>query len=116
MKEQQKVAVFDVDGTIFRSSLLVQLVNTLIENDAFPKDARLMRLNSKKGTLKKIMIVTKRMAKRQKKMMTTIMLKMLMLIVVKAKLKMNCRRASRDDVPICLQSVKEWLPLCWRCI
>ena len=42
MIEKRRVAVFDVDGTIFRSSLLVQLVNTLIENDAFPKDARLV--------------------------------------------------------------------------
>ena len=37
---KQKVAVFDVDGTIFRSSLLIQLVNRLIENDAFPIKAR----------------------------------------------------------------------------
>ncbi len=37
---KQKVAVFDVDGTIFRSSLLIQLVNRLIENDVFPKIAR----------------------------------------------------------------------------
>lgn len=37
--DTQKVAVFDVDGTIFRSSLLIQLVNTLIEKGAFPKDA-----------------------------------------------------------------------------
>jgi HAD superfamily hydrolase (TIGR01490 family) len=34
------MAVFDVDGTIFRSSLLIQLVDRLIENDAFPKEAR----------------------------------------------------------------------------
>ncbi|MBI2611020.1 HAD-IB family phosphatase [Candidatus Kaiserbacteria bacterium] len=37
---KQRVAVFDVDGTIFRSSLLIQLVNTLIEDGAFPKEAR----------------------------------------------------------------------------
>jgi len=37
---QKKVAVFDVDGTIFRSSLLIQLVNRLIEDGTFPKGAR----------------------------------------------------------------------------
>lgn len=37
---KQKVAVFDVDGTIFRSSLLIQLVNKLIEDGAFPREAR----------------------------------------------------------------------------
>lgn len=36
----RKVAVFDVDGTIFRSSLLIQLVDKLIEKEAFPKNAR----------------------------------------------------------------------------
>jgi HAD superfamily phosphoserine phosphatase-like hydrolase len=39
MKER-KVAVFDVDGTIFRSSLLIQLVDALIESDAFPEETR----------------------------------------------------------------------------
>jgi HAD superfamily hydrolase (TIGR01490 family) len=38
--EKRKVAVFDVDGTIFRSSLLIQLVNKLIEKGAFPADAK----------------------------------------------------------------------------
>lgn len=37
---KRKVAVFDVDGTIFRSSLLIQLVDRLIEDGAFPKEAR----------------------------------------------------------------------------
>lgn len=37
---RRRVAVFDVDGTIFRSSLLIQLVNTLIEDGVFPKEAR----------------------------------------------------------------------------
>jgi HAD superfamily hydrolase (TIGR01490 family) len=37
---KQKVAVFDVDGTIFRSSLLVKLVDTLIEKGIFPEKAR----------------------------------------------------------------------------
>ncbi|KKW19834.1 MAG: hypothetical protein UY63_C0005G0017 [Parcubacteria group bacterium GW2011_GWA2_51_10] len=39
---KQRVAVFDVDGTIFRSSLLIQLVNKLIEKGAIPKDAELV--------------------------------------------------------------------------
>lgn len=38
--KKQKVAVFDVDGTIFRSSLLIQLVDRLIENEEFPENAR----------------------------------------------------------------------------
>ena len=37
---KQKVAVFDVDGTIFRSSLLIQLVDTLIEKEIFPESTR----------------------------------------------------------------------------
>jgi HAD superfamily hydrolase (TIGR01490 family) len=37
---KRKVAIFDVDGTIFRSSLLIQLVDTLIERGAFPKEAK----------------------------------------------------------------------------
>ena len=40
MVGEQRVAIFDVDGTIFRSSLLIQVVNKLIEEGAFPKDAR----------------------------------------------------------------------------
>ncbi len=36
----RKVAVFDVDGTIFRSSLLIQLVEGLIEKEVFPEKAR----------------------------------------------------------------------------
>ena len=37
---EKKVAVFDVDGTIFRSSLLIQLVDKLIARGAFPTDAQ----------------------------------------------------------------------------
>jgi len=33
------MAVFDVDGTIFRSSLLISLVNHLVQTGAFPKNA-----------------------------------------------------------------------------
>lgn len=39
MSEKRKVAIFDVDGTIFRSSLLIQVVNQLIKDGAFPKNA-----------------------------------------------------------------------------
>ena len=36
----KKVAIFDVDGTIFRSSLLIELVEELIKEGVFPKEAR----------------------------------------------------------------------------
>ena len=36
----KKVAFFDIDGTVFRSSLLIELVNALIINEVFPKSAR----------------------------------------------------------------------------
>ena len=36
----KKVAVFDVDGTIFRSSLIIELVEILVERGVFPKEAR----------------------------------------------------------------------------
>ncbi len=36
----QRVAFFDVDGTLFRSSLLVELVEALIREGVFPADAR----------------------------------------------------------------------------
>lgn len=35
---QQPVAFFDVDGTIFRSSLLIELVEALIKDDVFPAE------------------------------------------------------------------------------
>jgi len=37
---KRKVAFFDVDGTIFRSSLLIELVDELIREDIFIKTAR----------------------------------------------------------------------------
>jgi HAD superfamily hydrolase (TIGR01490 family) len=40
MASEKKVAIFDVDGTIFRSSLLIQVVNALIESGAFPEETR----------------------------------------------------------------------------
>lgn len=36
----RKVAIFDIDGTIFRSSLLIELVEVLIEEGAFPVSVR----------------------------------------------------------------------------
>lgn len=36
----KKVAVFDIDGTIFRGSLLIELVEVLIERKIFPNEAR----------------------------------------------------------------------------
>src|SRR3989344_493526 len=38
---QKKVAIFDVDGTIFSSSLLIELVNVLVDRKVFPEDAHL---------------------------------------------------------------------------
>src|SRR5680860_81722 len=38
--QQQKVAIFDIDGTIFRSSLLIELVEALITDGLFPTKAR----------------------------------------------------------------------------
>ena len=51
MTGKKKVAVFDVDGTIFRSSLLIQLVDALIENGAFPKDAQVIYEHEKERWL-----------------------------------------------------------------
>lgn len=42
MNKGQKTAIFDIDGTLFRSSLLIEIVNSLIEKKIFPK-------NTKKG-------------------------------------------------------------------
>lgn len=36
----RRVAIFDVDGTIFRSSLLIEVVERLVEEAVFPKAAR----------------------------------------------------------------------------
>src|SRR3989338_4803431 len=38
--EKRRVAVFDIDGTVFRSSLLIELVERLIDKDIFPQEAR----------------------------------------------------------------------------
>lgn len=40
MSEKRRVAIFDVDGTIFRSSLLIQLVDKLIAKGVFPPETK----------------------------------------------------------------------------
>lgn len=40
MEKKQKVAVFDVDGTIFRSSLLIEVVEQLIRDGVFPEESQ----------------------------------------------------------------------------
>jgi HAD superfamily hydrolase (TIGR01490 family) len=37
---KKKIAVFDIDGTVFRSSLLIELVDALIMEKIFPKKVR----------------------------------------------------------------------------
>lgn len=37
---KQPVAFFDIDGTLFRSSLLIELVHELVQEGAFPADVR----------------------------------------------------------------------------
>jgi predicted nucleic-acid-binding protein len=36
----QRVAFFDIDGTVFRSSLLIEIVNALIADEVFPTEAK----------------------------------------------------------------------------
>lgn len=36
----KKIAIFDIDGTVFRSSLLIELVEELITEGVFPQNAR----------------------------------------------------------------------------
>jgi HAD superfamily hydrolase (TIGR01490 family) len=38
--QKRKVALFDIDGTVFRSSLLIELIEQLVKNGAFPKKAK----------------------------------------------------------------------------
>ena len=38
--EKRKVAVFDIDGTVFRSSLTLELVERLVEREVFPREER----------------------------------------------------------------------------
>lgn len=45
----QSVAVFDIDGTVYRSSLLIDLVDELIARDIFPKDAKKLYVKAEEG-------------------------------------------------------------------
>ncbi len=36
---KKRLAVFDIDGTLFRSSLLIELTNALVSKNIFPKEA-----------------------------------------------------------------------------
>lgn len=38
--KKQKVAFFDIDGTLFRSSLTIELIEALVDAEVFPKAAR----------------------------------------------------------------------------
>jgi len=38
--KKRPIAAFDIDGTVFRSSLLIELVDRLVERDIFPHTAR----------------------------------------------------------------------------
>jgi HAD superfamily hydrolase (TIGR01490 family) len=40
MDRRRPVAVFDIDGTVFRSSLLIELVDRLVAREVFPETAR----------------------------------------------------------------------------
>lgn len=37
MEKKRKVAIFDIDGTLFRSSLFIELIETLIQEGVFPE-------------------------------------------------------------------------------
>ena len=53
MKAKQKIAVFDVDGTLFRSSLLIELVEGLIKKGLFPAESEKGFNKEKKGWLER---------------------------------------------------------------
>lgn len=38
--KKRKLAVFDIDGTIFRSSLIIEVFNALVDAGVFPQEAR----------------------------------------------------------------------------
>lgn len=40
MRKKKRVAIFDIDGTIFRSSLLIEVTEALIQEGIFPASAR----------------------------------------------------------------------------
>jgi HAD superfamily hydrolase (TIGR01490 family) len=48
MAKERKLAVFDIDGTIFRGSLIISLVEELIRRGVFPEEAREQYLSDRK--------------------------------------------------------------------
>ena len=50
-KKPQKVAIFDIDGTIFRSSLLIEIVEVMIELKLFPVNVRIKYEREKESWL-----------------------------------------------------------------
>jgi FMN phosphatase YigB (HAD superfamily) len=40
---KKRVAFFDIDGTLFRSSLLIELVERMLDRGLFPKEAERVR-------------------------------------------------------------------------
>ncbi len=48
-KIKQRVAVFDIDGTIFRSSLLIEITDALIAEGVFPKKVRAVYAKAEKN-------------------------------------------------------------------
>ncbi|MFN3301503.1 MAG: HAD family hydrolase [Patescibacteria group bacterium] len=44
--KKRRLAIFDIDGTVFRSSLLIELTEGLIRNGIFPQKARKLYLRS----------------------------------------------------------------------
>jgi FMN phosphatase YigB (HAD superfamily) len=47
----RKFAIFDIDGTIFRSSLLIELTDSFIQEGVFPENARKVYARSFKDWL-----------------------------------------------------------------
>src|SRR3990167_2309101 len=40
MSTKRRIAIFDIDGTVFRSSLVIELFNELVRRGIFPKRAK----------------------------------------------------------------------------
>jgi HAD superfamily hydrolase (TIGR01490 family) len=59
IQSKRKVAIFDIDGTIFRSSLFIELVEELVKQNIFPNSCRKMYIDdynawvNRKGTYEK---------------------------------------------------------------
>lgn len=53
MKIMKKVAIFDIDGTIFRSSLLIEITEALIQERIFPKNVKKIYVKARDGWLER---------------------------------------------------------------